>query len=135
MRTITIALLALGSALAAATPAAAQYYSNPYGYSADTSSLHRRIYNVLRSLDGVRPDQRYQLRAEAIGLDRQLRFSERNGLDPYRAHEFDVRIGQLEQRMQWAGSYNKEYYGDRDRERGHGRWRREHNGDDGDDGD
>lgn len=131
MRKLAFALVVAGSAIAAASTAAAQYYPQPapygygYGYNngfSQARSLERRIYNVLRSLDGVRPDQRYELRSEAISLDRQLRYAERNGLNPYEAHSFDIRVGRLERRQHWAsmnGRYgydqNNGYYGDRDR--------------------
>jgi hypothetical protein len=139
MRKPVLALVAAGSALAVATPAAAQYYpqggygyGNGYGYNrgyADPIGLHRRIENVLRSLDGVRPDQRRQLYAEAISLDRGLRAASRNGLSPWEEREFDHRIYQLE-RHKGAVSWNRggRYYGDngyysnRSRRGHHDRW-------------
>ena len=152
MRQIVLALIGTGSALAIAAPASAQYYPqySPYGYGYGYSGgwnqvagLERRIYNVLRSLDGVRPDQRYQIRAEAISLDRQLRYAARGGLDPYEARAFDVRIGRLERHQQFASmnygwgdnGYNgyDGYYGERYRHDGDRRWER--HDDDDDDGD
>ena len=81
MRKFLLAVAAAGSALAVAAPASAQYYYGPrheyggYGNNgwSDVGGLEQRIYNVLRSLDGVRYDQRYQLRAEAIRRVRALR--------------------------------------------------------------
>lgn len=146
MRKLTLALVVAGSAIAAASPASAQYYPQPgpYGYSYgynngsnQARSLEQRIYNVLRSLDGVRPDQRYQIRSEAISLDRQLRYAQRNGLNPYEAHFFDIQIGRLERRQHWAsmnGRYgydqNNGYYGNQDRyDRDHQRDRDDENDD------
>jgi hypothetical protein len=138
MRNLLFALIAGGSALAVSTPATAQYYPQPYGngYSngygynrgyADPNGLHRRIENVMRSLDGVRPDQRRQLYSEAISLDRGLRAAARNGLSPWEEREFDQRIYQLE-RHQSAVSWNRggRYYGGNDYPRGRdGRWDRD----------
>jgi len=152
MRKTVLALVGSGVALVLAAPAAAQYYPqyNPYGYGEaygydyqggwnQAGGLERRIYNVLRSLDGVRPDQRYQIRAEAISLDRQLRYAARNGLNPYEARAFDVRIGRLERLQQWASmnygyGYNgyNGYYGERHRYDGDHRWQRHDDDDDGD---
>jgi hypothetical protein len=149
MRNLVLALLA-GSSIGVAVPASAQYYppvdGYRYGYGdysgwGQAQTLERRIHNVLRSLGGVRPDQRYAIRSEAINLDRELRFAGRNGLNRYEYHALDVRIGQLERRVQWAAinrgygydrydGYNG-YYGDRDwHDRGR-RW----GGNDEDDGD
>ena len=140
MRGFVLAFAGAASAILAASPAAAQYYRQPYGYGynggyADPSGLEQRIYNVLRSLDGVRPDQRWQVRAEALGLERQLRFAARNGLTQAEGHAFDVRIYQLERHMDAAAmnqgygyqGYNGYYEG-----RGHGRWRDRDGGDDDD---
>lgn len=110
MRKFLLPLAAVGATLAVATPASAQYYGQPYGYEhgygyGNAGDLQQRIYNVLRGLDGVRYPAREQLRAEAISLDRQLRYAARNGLNPYEARAFDVRIGRLEQRKGWASAY------------------------------
>lgn len=107
-------LIAAASTAAISMAASAQYYPQRYGYGegqnfGQARGLERRIHNVLRSLDGVRPDQRYQLRSEAIGLDRQLRYAGRNGLNPNEAHAFDVRIGQLERHLQWAAGNRGNY--------------------------
>lgn len=112
-------------------------YSSPYGYGYDynqgygynsgwaqTQTLQARISNVFRSLGSVRPDQRYQIRAEAIALNRELRIASANGLDPYELRSLDARLNRLERREQWASlnSYNdyngyNGYYGNnRDRD-------------------
>lgn len=142
MRKVVLGILAAGSALAIATPAAAQYYQpygngyngygrgyNSYGHA---STLERRLGNVMRSLGGVRPDRAQQIRAEAYNIDRQLRYSMRNGLNPYEAHAIDVRIGRLEQRLQYASGYGRNGYSrysgyrgeyrDRDRDGRDDRW-------------
>jgi len=140
MRKLVLGLAVAGAALFAATPASAQYYGGGYGYNGynrgygDASGFHRRIYNVINSIGGVRQDQAGRLRAEAIGLDRELRNAARNGLNPYEARNFDVRIGQLERHLQWASNggygrnraygyngYNGGYENGRDRDHRRGR--------------
>lgn len=120
MRTFILGLAVAGSALAAASPAAAQYYPGPYdrgdryGYHggwADPSGLQHRIHNVLRSLDGVRPSQRERLYHEAIRLDRGLRYAARNGLSPREHQEFDHRIHDLELFMADARMSDRRRYG------------------------
>ena len=136
MRKLVLGLAGAASALVIAAPAGAQYYPRAYGYDrgygagynsfGDFGSLQRRLYNVERSLDGVPPQAAYQLHAEANALERRLRFAARNGLNPYEAHELDVRIGQLERRQlqfsrNWGYGYNNYSY-DRDREGRHRDW-------------
>lgn len=140
MRKLILGLAATGSALAVATPAAAQYYQQPYGYNGygngynngygQARGLQNRVFNVLRSLGGVRPDARERIRYQAINIDRQLRYASRNGLNPYEAQNFDYRIGLLERQLQRA-AYNRGYgygngyngYGyDRDRDGRDDRW-------------
>ena len=84
-----------------------------------------------RSLDGVPPQAAYQLHAEANALERQLRLAARNGLNPYEAHELDVRIGQLEQRQLQFSRYRGYGYNnyDRNREGRHGGWGRDRDDD------
>ena len=122
MHRLLLALVATGSALTLATPVSAQYYPGwegrgGYEYArgpANPASLHRRLDNVMRSLGGVDPRRIYQLRAEAIALDRGLRRASSYGLSRGEYHDFDVRIGVLERRVGHA-SYNRGYdrYGDR----------------------
>jgi hypothetical protein len=122
MRKLVLGLVAGASALAFAAPATAQYYPGPYGYGDGYSygyrqmsprALERRIYNVMRSLGGVRPDYREQLRAEAFRIDRRLGYASRNGLNYYEYHDIDVRIGRLERRVGWAARNGRYGYGDR----------------------
>ena len=128
MRKIILSLIVAGSALGLASPAAAQYY-RPYGYGygsgqyQDTvSGLERRIHNVLGTINSAPYDQQYRLRAEAISLDRELRYAARNGFRPSDA--LWIRLQRLEVRAQQAAQYGRYgygqyngYYGDR---HGHG---------------
>lgn len=126
MRIFVLALAGAASAVLAATPAAAQYYGRAYGYGQPyygsgyegARGLETRIFNVLNGLGGVRPDVRERVRQEALGLDRELRFAGRNGLSPYEAHNFDVRIGQLERLKGYASNRFYGYQGDRYDDRG-----------------
>ena len=118
MRKVLV-LLAAGTALAAAAPAAAQYYPQPqygapygnaYGYNnfGQTRALQARIDNVerqIRLLDRrnvVRDDRADRLRMEANGIERRLHMAMRNGLNPYEANELNMRIARLEQRVQYS---------------------------------
>jgi hypothetical protein len=116
MRNLLIGLVAAGSSLAIGSPASAQYYPGwegrggyEYGRGrANPATLHRRLDNVLRSLGGVQRGRAYQLRAEAIDLDRGLRRASYYGLSRGEYHDFDVRIGRLERRVGQA-AYNRGY--------------------------
>ena len=87
-----------------ATAASGQYHhqgrphSNGYNEGSAVRTLEKQIHDVMRSLGGVRPDQREQIRAEAMGLDRQVRMAASDGLNPAEYHDLDVRVGQLERR-------------------------------------
>lgn len=108
MRNLILATAAAAAVLAFAPPAIAQRYGhNDYSHNRGNGGvgvLQRRIDNVLRSLGGLRPDRREEVRREAIIIDRQLRYRARNGLNPDEYQNFNVRIGQLERRMQWAAA-------------------------------
>lgn len=153
MRKYLISLAAAGSALAFATPAAAQFfpgqpygapYGNAYGYNnyGQVRALQARINSVefrinqldRRNMIGDREADR--LRREANRVERQLRYSARFGLNPYEANAIQQRISILEQRVQYASAnrwnrgygyngYNgyNGYYGDRDNDN---RWDRDH---------
>lgn len=123
MRNLVLSFALGAAALTFATPAASQHYARQDGYR-DPRGLERRINNVLRSLDGVRPEYRGQLRAEAFSLDRRLHYASRGGLNYYEAHDIDVRIGQLERQLGRAHdrSYGRRDYASRDH---HDRWRRD----------
>lgn len=141
MRNFVLGLAAAGAATLMASPATAQYYPRGYGYGynyagrynsyGNFGSLQQRLFNVERSLGGVPPQAAYQLHAEANALERRLQWAARNGLDPYEAHEMDVRIGQLEQRQLQFSRYGRYGYNnyDRYREGRHGGWGRDRDDD------
>jgi hypothetical protein len=142
MRKVLLALAAAGTALAVATPAAAQFYpgqpaygapyGNGYGYNnwGQVRSLQVRIDAVERQIrmldrrDVIRDDRADRLREEANNIERRLHRAARyGGLNPYEANDINARIARLEQRVQWSmanryGRYgnNGGYYADRDRD-------------------
>jgi hypothetical protein len=132
MRKVLIALAAAGSALAIATPAAAQYYpGQPYGYGynqpygnaygynnyGQVRSLQVRInaverqINLLDRRDRIRNRDADRLRDEANNLERRLRHAARDGMNPYEARDIQVRLARLEQRVQYTLSYRNGRYG------------------------
>ena len=111
MRKLIISLAAAGSALAFASPAAAQYPGQGYGYNngyGQVRALQARIDQVQRQInrldrrDRIRDRSADRLRAEANGIEYRLRRIGRNGLNPYEANDIQVRIARLEQRVQYA---------------------------------
>jgi hypothetical protein len=143
MKKIVLALAAAGTALAFATPAAAQYYpapayaqpyGNAYGYQnnwGQVRSLQVRINNVqrqIRQLDRVnriRDDRADSLRREANNIENRLQRAARYGLNGYEANDINIRIARLEQRVQYSmaqrfgRNWNRGYsygYSDRDRD-------------------
>jgi len=121
MKKVVLALVTAGSALAFATPAAAQYYpappaygapyGNAYGYNnnwGQVRSLQVRInaverqINVLDRRDRIRDRSADRLRDEANSIERRLRHAARDGLNPYEARDIQVRIARLEQRVQYS---------------------------------
>ena len=153
MRKIVLSIAAAGAAFIAASPATAQYYPQPqpqpygYGYNGYQNNwgqvrmLQTRIDNVERQINRLDRFNRIgdgradRLRFEAKQLERQLRYSARNGLNPYEARDIEQRIARLEQRVQYSlasgyGGYGNGYNGngyDRDRDGRDDRW--EHRGD------
>jgi hypothetical protein len=134
MRKVVLALVAAGSALAAATPAAAQYYPQAYGYDGynnwgEVRALQARIDAVERQIRGL--DRRDvigdrtadQLRHDANNIERSLHRAARNGLNPNEANQIQWRISRLEQRVQRsvAYGYGRNGYRDRDDRWGHDR--------------
>jgi TolA-binding protein len=137
MRNLMISLAAAGTALAFATPAAAQYYpqqsygyrGQQYGYNgyrqnnwAQARQLQARLENVERQInrldrrDIIRDNRADRLRSEANHLERQLRFAARNGLNPYEANSINGRIAWLERQVQYSlanryGGYGNNGYG------------------------
>lgn len=139
MRKLLISLAAAGSALAAATPAAAQYYPQQYGYGyngygyngygygdyGQVRALQARIDSIeyqIRMLDRrdiIRDDSADRLREDAQRLETRLHRAARYGLSGYEATVIQARIANLEQRVQYAsmnryGRYGRYGYGDRD---------------------
>jgi hypothetical protein len=155
MRTLVLSLAAAGAALTAASPAAAQYYPAPqYGYGGGYNgyngsfgmvrALQARIdrvesqINRLDRFDHIRDGRADRLRSEANQVERRLRYSARNGLNPWEAREIEQSVARLEQRVQYSfrtrysgyGSYNNSYgYGDY----GHDGYHRDRDRDDDDD--
>ena len=143
MRKIVLSLAAAGAALIAASPATAQYYPQPqpYGYNGgygfnngfgQVRMLQARIDNVERQINRLDRRDRIgdrsadRLRDEANRIERQLRRSGRDGLNPYEMRDIQLRIARLEQRVQYslANGYGRYGYGnggygysDRDRDR------------------
>ena len=140
MKKTILALIAAGSALAVATPAAAQNYpgqaygapsGNAYGYPnkwGQVRSLQVRIDNVqrqIRQLDrrnNIRDGQADRLRREANQIENRLQRATRYGLNGYEANDINIRIARLEQRVQYSVAQrfgNRGYgygYSDRDRD-------------------
>lgn len=133
MRKLVLGIALAGSVLAVAAPASAQYYARPgygYGYgpsqySENLRGIENRIQNVLGSINSAPYDQQYQLRREAIDLDRRVRYAARSGIDPWSM--IGNRLEQLEIQVQRAVHYGNYGYGDR-YGRGHqGDWNRDEN--------
>jgi hypothetical protein len=137
MRKVLISLAAAGTALAFATPAAAQYYPQPqgYGYGAQPQGygygygynnnygqvrvLQARIdavqhqINRLDRRDRIRDRTADRLRDESRSIERRLHYAARSGLNPYEANDIQRRIARLEQRVQYslAQRYGRGGYG------------------------
>ena len=111
MRTLIVSFAAAASALALATPAAAQYYppqGNAYGYNNNYGSfrsLQVRIDNVQRQISHfdrrniINDREANRLKDQARDLERRLRAVARHGLNPYEARDIQLRLVRLEQRL------------------------------------
>lgn len=87
MRKLLVCVAALSTALAAATPAAAQYYPQPYGYN----GYGYRGYGMDGGAQAVCSGQR------GYALERRLRHEESEGeVDPYAAARIHQAIDRLE---------------------------------------
>ena len=121
MRKVLIALAATGSALAVASPAAAQYFPAPaqgyghaggyqFGYNnyGQVRALQARIDRVQRNIerldrrDAIRERTARRLRQEARDVERRLRHSTRFGLSPYEVNDVERRVFQIERRVRLA---------------------------------
>jgi len=139
MRNILISLAAGASALAVATPAAAQYFPQPQGYaygydnrgqahrlSVRIDNIQRQIYHLdRRNILSDREARR--LRDESRQIEQRLRIMRQNGLHPRERYDVERRIAWLEQRLWrdardgngWSNSrqsYNQHGQFDRDRD-------------------
>jgi hypothetical protein len=164
MRKLVLSLAAAAAALVIASPAAAQYYPQPqayggYGYNGYGNNNYGQVRALQARIDAVqyRISQfgRYggrghteRLREESRSIERQLHQAARGGLNPYEMNQIQVRIAQLEQRIQYGmgnrnggyGRYDQNggygHYGDRGGNWSHdGERDRDHDGDDRDDDD
>ena len=135
MRTLLISFAAAASALAVATPAAAQYAPQPRGYAyghqgnwGQARALQVRIDNIQRQIQ--RLDRRNilsdrearRLLQDSRELERRLRFVRQNGLHPNERHDIERRLARLEQRLfrdardgnRWGHNQHGSYDRDRD---------------------
>jgi hypothetical protein len=131
MRKFVISLAAVGTALAFATPAAAQYNPQPragYGYNngwGQVRALQARIDSVeqqIRRLDRrdvIRDDSADRMRNDSQRIENRLHNAARNGLNSSETNDIRVRIANLEQRVRYAVSYSSRRHGYGDRDRNH----------------
>lgn len=121
MRTTILALATAAAGLAIAAPASAQYYppqqqprygapyGNAYGYNNNYGqyrSLQARVDNLQRQInrldkrDVIRNREADRLRNAARDIERRLRYSGQNGLNPREAYVVQTQLVRLEQRVQ-----------------------------------
>lgn len=124
MRKLVVSLVAAGTALVAAAPAAAQYYPQPYGggyngyngygygnygqiraLQVRVDAIERQI-RVLDRRNVIRDGSADRLREEANRIENRLHRASRYGLNGYEANDIQARLARLEQRVQYA-SYNR----------------------------
>ena len=143
MRKVLLSVAAVASALAVASPAAAQYYPAPqgpvhgYGYGQNNyghfRNLQVRIDNLPRQINQLdrrnilRDREAERLRDQSREIERQLRYSARNGLSPYEANAVERRIARLEQRIYRDANDGNRWgrnddWRDRDRDGRNDRW-------------
>ncbi len=110
MRKVLLTVAAAASALAIAAPAAAQYYPAPQGYGYNNNyggvrSLQVRIDRLQQriaqfdSRDRISEREARRLREESRDIERRLRKSARNGLNPQEHASITHRVQRLEQRI------------------------------------
>ena len=120
MRKIVLSLVAAGAVIAAASPAAAQYYpnrpvpapgyGNGYGHGnwGQVRELQVRLNAVERQIDRLDRRDRIgdrtanRLREDANRIEERLHRRARGGLDPREAGDIQYRLQRLEQQVQWA---------------------------------
>ena len=116
MRKVLISLAAAGTALAFATPAAAQYFpaQQPYGYTngynnyGHVRALQDRINRVQDNInrldrrDVIRDRTADRLRSESRSVERRLRTASRYGLNPREANDIERRVFGLERQVRVA---------------------------------
>ena len=150
MRKIIFSVAAVASALAVAAPASAQYYPAPqgpvHGYGHNNyghfRNLQIRIDQLQRQINHldrrniIRDHEAERLRDHSREIERQLRYSARNGLSPWEANAIERRIARLEQRIHRDANdgnrWGRNDWRDRDRDGRHDRWEddrgRDHDG-------
>jgi len=124
MRKVLISAAAAVSALAFASPAAAQYYpaqpyGNAYGYNnyGHVRSLQARVDNLQREInrldkrDVLSEREAGSLREQSRQIERQLRYSSRNGLNANEANSIERRLARLEQRISYEVRDGNRYAG------------------------
>ena len=161
MRKLIISLAAATAALAVASPASAQYYGGQsygygqgygqgYGYNGYGNNNYGQVRALQARIDAVqwqikrldrynviRDGRADRLRSESRQIEARLHNAARYGLNPYEANDIQMRIGRLEQQVQYASAnrygrygngynngygYNSgSYYGGHDRDRDHDR--------------
>ena len=127
MRKVLFSIAAAASALAVATPAAAQYYpappayapgyNNGYGYNGYNNNGHVRALqqridrvqaniNRLDSRDVIRERTAKRLRQEARSIERRLRAVSRYGFSPQEANNVERQVFNLERHVRVAMGNN-----------------------------
>jgi hypothetical protein len=127
MRKLILPLAAAGTALAVATPAAAQYFPQPqngygaqpytypapqygYGNGYGTQNLAMRVDMVQRRIEDLRRahvlrgDRAERLRKEARQLQRRVRQTSGYGIAQFAAGDLQMRLARLEQQVNYAAS-------------------------------
>jgi len=115
MRKVLITLAAAASAVALASPAAAQFvpapgygYNNGYNNYGHVRALQQRIDRVQRNIerldrrDRIRERTARKLREEARFVEHRLRTAGRYGLNPYEANDMERRVFNLERQVRVA---------------------------------
>ena len=120
MQKFVITLAAAGTALAFASPAAAQYSrgQQSYGYRYDNNNSAARIHEIGRRIERlnrqiqdlgrariINARQERSLSLESRDLGYQLQAAGRNGFDVREQRFVEARLASLEQRVQSVSAY------------------------------